>query len=549
MPTAQPKPFVGEPVLPELAAELPSAPERTETQGIDASWIDPLCREQDSSTRMPNPNYIDIMFSEYAPDFGGMPRPEQPGYLTDCINLRSTPNGYRGRPSFADVTSASVIPGSTTYGLGGCFYIQGTTAFFFMNSAGSIYESRGEGVATWLNVTPSSGAASLPYGDICQFGNDVVWIVQSRAPLKKALTSSQATLFTNLGGSPPTALHGARIRNHLVLGNLSTADPYGVRTSAIGDHEDWPTVGSSDALAKESIYESLNPEYGQIQRVMGGEKFGIVMQDHALTRMTYVGGSTVYEFDTYERIEGSGLSSFFSRPVTDGRLWYWYDDYGIYATDGYSVKSVSEGKIDEALFNNTISHPQGSSIHEALTSAYDPRRSQILFGSTANSSPGSARYQLCYNVTDGSIQIMNDPNGMAMFSGMATNGAAASKQIFNIDAGNLKLQRLDGATGTIALQTGYMELAPGRRVQIQGAHLLGAGVPGSLTLAYKSTSSLGSVDVSQSGFTSLTAPTRGMKSVGRATDQFFAFRVTGTGAESQLLKGIRVYFTEAEPAT
>ena len=84
-------------------------------------------------------------------------------------------------------------------------------------------------------------------------------------------------------------------------------------------------------------------------------------------------------------------------------------------------------------------------------------------------------------------------------------------------------------------------------MQLQSAHILGTGT-GSLTLSYKTAATSADCDVSQSGFTSMTAAPLGQKKTGRASAQYIAFRITGTGAESQLIKGIRVYFERAEPA-
>jgi hypothetical protein len=97
------------------------------------------------------------------------------------------------------------------------------------------------------------------------------------------------------------------------------------------------------------------------------------------------------------------------------------------------------------------------------------------------------------------------------------------------------------------MQTGYIEIDPGYRVQLQGAHLLGTST-GDLTLAYKAAATASACDMSQSGFTSLTAAPLGQKKTARANSQYLAFRVTGTGSESQLIRGIRVYYTRGEEA-
>lgn len=497
---------------------------------------------------MSNTPYIDVIFGPYEPDCGGLPRQEMPGYLVDALNVRSTPNGYRGMPTFTNVTSAVAISGASSYASGAQFYTDSNSHFFVVTASGAIHESRTEGTSAWEDVS-ASGTLN-PLGDFFRFGDDVVFVSSTRAPIFKDLTTSLATNFASLTGSPPTAATGARVRQHAVLGQLQSSDLYAVRWSAIGNHEDWPTPGTADARSKQAGQESLNPAFGFVQKVLGGEKFGIIVQDRALTRMTYVGGSNVFEFDTYEQIDGYG-TRLLARPVTDGKLWYFYSDGGVFATDGYSVKSMSDGKIDEALFLNSISHPNGSSLSYALTSAYDQSRGLVIFGSNENS--GGARYQLVLNVADGSFSLINETNEMSLFGGYgdysaAITGTRQRRYVYNVNASDGKLQRLTAATGSIAMQTGYIEIDPGYNVQLQGAHLLGTGT-GSLTLAYKTAATSAACDVLQTGFTSLTAAGLGQKKTARATAQYAAFRVTGTGAESQLIRGIRVYYTRAQPST
>lgn len=498
--------------------------------------------------------YQDFYFSEYAPDFGGAPRAENPAYLTDCVNLRPTPNGYRGAPSFADIASATAIGAVSTntargyYAthweiLGGSGLYVDTPLQFVMNSAGSIFISSDFGV-TWTDVT-AAGTASNAYGDFVLFGETVIYVSSARAAIKKDISAAYTfgAVFTALGGSPPIAMHAARIRDHLVLGQLKSSDPYGIRWSAIGNSADWPTPGTSDALAKEAGTQSLNSNYGRVEELRGGEKFGVIWQIGGLTRMTYVGGSTVYEFDTFEKKIGLGTTTSGS-PVSDGTLWYWYNKSGMFATDGYSVNKLSLGKADAALFARLISHPLASSVESTIHGAYYPTQDKIIWGVGVYT---GTQYQLTYSPRSGSIGFESGTTLMALYE--AKGGLSVDPAVYNVNGTSRKLQRLTGATGSIALQTGYIELDPGYKTQITGAHLLGAGVPGSLALAYKSTSSLASVDVVQTGFTTMTAAPRGMKATGRATEQFHAFRITGTGSEAQLIRGIRVYFERGEPAT
>lgn len=490
--------------------------------------------------------FLDIPFGAYAPDWGGMPRPEDPGYLVDSVNVRSTPNGYRGTLQFSDVSSATAIAGSLGDTQGACFANSGTIHFFVADHAsGDIFESRAEGSDTWQNVGPAAGVVDS-YGDFVRFGTDVVYVCASHVPLMKDLTTSHATVFADLSGTPPSATAGARVRQHLVLGGLGT-DAYAIRTSAIGNHEDWPTPGTADARSKQAILESLNPHYGAVRWVLGGEKIGIVVQHKALTRMTYVGGSNVYEFDTFQSNIGSDSSagsvvSFYSRPVTDGRLWYWFNRTGFYATDGYSVKRLSLGVLEEALFLNTIGHPDGSSIVASTpyTSAYDQARGLLIFKNRVDG------FGFTYNVQDGQFGLMTTSGTVSsVFEGLRPS-TVNIRYSYAIENANRRLQRVStSAAPSIEMQTGFIELAPGKRVQLQGAHLLGTDVPGSLTLSAKAVSDYDDIDTLQTGFTAMTAPARDNLHTLRVDGKFLAFRITGTSAESQLIRGIRVFYSES----
>lgn len=488
------------------------------------------------------------MFGELRPDLGGAPNPEMPGYLVDATAVRMTPNGYRGVSTFADVTSGTAIGAGNSYWIPAFFETIAARHFFVLNAFDAkIYESTDEGV-TWADSTPAAGAAVTVPGDFFTYENDVIYACAARAPIKRAMGVAAGTDFSNLGGSPPTAICGAQVRQHVVLGGLPSVDYYAVQWSAIDDHEDWPTPGSADALSKESGREKLPQSLGIVRQVLGGEKIGIVVQEQGLTRMTYEGGNTVYSFDTYETKVGYGYARS-SRFANDGRgIWYWYNDSGFYATDGYSVNRLDDGKIEDTIFNNLLNYDSSKATLPTnnCLCAYDPHRHLVVFGNQ------QSNYQLTYDPR-GWFTFLNQDTTSGVFAGRAPGLAASAKlyghTLFNVNKSNRKLQMWSADGGsTSVMQTGYIELSPGRRVQLQGAHLIGTEVPGSLTLTYRIENAYSTMDLSSTGFTSLTAQSRGMKSTARADGQFFAFRITGAIGERHLIRGVRVFFTDAGPS-
>ena len=114
--------------------------------------------------------------------------------------------------------------------------------------------------------------------------------------------------FIDLGGAIfadlTTALrikHWAVVRSFVMAGwteDASDGDvPWRVRWCAFGDPTDW--APSPVTLAD---FEDLSQK--KIQRVFGGEQ-GVIMQDTAITRATFVGTPVVFQFD--EVISDVGL--------------------------------------------------------------------------------------------------------------------------------------------------------------------------------------------------------------------------------------------------
>jgi hypothetical protein len=485
--------------------------------------------------------YRDISFSVYAPDFAGTPSAESPGYLVDVTGCRPVPNGLKSIPLFTNIASSGVVPAGTTYGRIHAAQVGAVTSIFASTSTGAttyLHQSNDLGV-NWSDVEGGSGAPGL-WPDYCQFFQYVIAVSLASVPQVKDLTTGVADNFSDLSGSPPTGATCARVRDHIVIGNLTT-DPYAVRWSAINNPGDWPTPETADALAKESGQQSLPTHLGKVTKVVGGQKFGLVFQQRGITRMTYVGGNVVYEFDTYEQGIGTGYtendsadSVLIPHPVTadvSGRFIWTNSTSGVYMTDGFSVRKVSLGKFD-SLFSG------GASNYSA---AYDDRTNTVLMIYSGNSS----KYFL-YNPDTDQMGLETDSNIRSVCSYPLTTGELG---LLNISSNRVLQTQTSSTQQTLSVQTGYIEIDPGYRVQLQGAQILGPGTSG-LTLSYKTAASISLCDTSQADFTEMTAAPLGEKRTARASAQYIAFRITGAplGATPMLLRGIRVYAERAEPA-
>lgn len=103
-----------------------------------------------------------------------------------------------------------------------------------------------------------------------------------------------------------TVIYGlciARVRDFAVLGGLST-DRYSIRWSDIATPTSWSTPATDAARAAQAGSQALPTRYGQVTAIAGGDFYGYVFQERAITKMTYVGGDAVFSFDTFEEDRG-----------------------------------------------------------------------------------------------------------------------------------------------------------------------------------------------------------------------------------------------------
>ena len=113
--------------------------------------------------------------------------------------------------------------------------------------------------------------------------------------------SPTATTFTV--GATPQGLCIATVRDFVVVGGLVN-DRYSIQWCAIGDPTDWPTPATDDARSKQAGKQTFPTEFGWVTGLAGNDFYMYVFQTDGITKGTYVGGDTVWSFDTFE--EGRG---------------------------------------------------------------------------------------------------------------------------------------------------------------------------------------------------------------------------------------------------
>lgn len=440
-----------------------------------------------------------IKFGEWLPD---LPALDNPG-LTEALNVIPTDSVYKPFlpvSGTGDALAAAPVGGfSAVDTSGNGFFYAGTTTKIYIRS-GTGWSSRYAGTFT----TAADG-----YWSMRQF-DDLV-IATNYADRPQTSVAGSGTDFANLhtSGTAPYARQVGVVGRFVVLGdtNLAAATPAGLQWCAIDDPRNWPTPGSAGAQLVQAGEQFLNAAFGPVTHIVDGETYGIVFQRNAITRMTYVGGNVVFQFDTIERNRGA---LFPNAVVPFGRLAYFISGDGFYVTDGVEVRPVGSKKVDN-YFGDTVD----TTYKHRVRGAVDWANKCIYwcYPGTGNTG-GRPNKLLIYNYEENRWSRAEDDVEF-MASGVTTaitlddlddyfasleivtpsldseNWAGGNNTILSLDA-DYKLGGFSGLAGSATIDGAEAELVPGGVTRVQGVKPLVNGDAPTLTVAVGSRDSLGS---------------------------------------------------------
>jgi hypothetical protein len=482
------------------------------------------------------PRSIDLIFSDFVPDRGGAPWPENPGYLIDATNVRFTPNGYRSVYLDTDPPSVGTLTAIGGTPIAARAFSDVTQPRHYVGTATKLYESNDSGVIWNDNSSKTYGGADW---DFEIYNTTVIAVNGTDNPQAKDIDAAVADNFADLAGSPPVASLVARVRDSLVLGTIIS-----IQWSSIGDPTDWPTPGGATALARQAGSFTPSRAFGVITRIIGGEKFGLIFQERAITRMTYVGGDIQFAFDVYARGAGTGYAH---STIVIGGYTYFKNSTGIWRTDGYSVESLSIGKIDDAFNLRILDHPKESTSNFLNGVAFDSRDQTIYWPYVG--AHDSANYLLGYciplqqfkliklagSLTSGTLYSINDV--------VTTNSTVVLP--YCIDS-NQKLRQFSGTANVpTVLRTGFVELAPGMISEIEGIEVLGSGMSPNPTISVRAESDSSDIDLSSDGYDQAQkSPLSNRFRVPHGNSGLFHSFQYAESAQTQaaLIRGLRVYY-------
>ncbi len=283
----------------------------------------------------------DIPFGDYLPDQATF---NNPGSTVAKNCLPRTAGSYGPLGALANVASALDSRCQGGYGSkdddGDVLTFAGDAAKLYTVAGGAPADVSKAG-----NYTVDTEEA----WEFAQFGQDIVALNIGTDPQVYTLDSS--SLFADLGGSPPKARHINQWRGFCVLGNLDesgTKYPNRIRWSAINDHTDYPTIGSSDAAAKQSDQNDFDVG-SWVQAIVGpvGGIDGAVFCETAIYRAVYTGDSTVFALPQVENARGTPCPN---GVINVGDFALYIGEDGFYIFNGQDSIPIGDQKIDKTFF-------------------------------------------------------------------------------------------------------------------------------------------------------------------------------------------------------
>jgi hypothetical protein len=223
----------------------------------------------------------------------------------------------------------------------------------------------------------------------------------------QALEAGDGGDFADLAttGTAPKARQIGIVGRFVVLGDTDDGTngivPHRIQWSRIDVATEWPTPGSADALAKQSGEQFMPSGFGPVTGIVGGDQFGIVFQRSGISRMSYVGGDVVFEFDDYETTIGCPYPNSI---VKVGNGAYFIAANGFYFTDGVSVTPIGQGKFDQYFLDSV-----DTGFKERVYGALDLQKKLIYWVFPASGSvSGSPNAVLVFNFSENRMTHAQD---------------------------------------------------------------------------------------------------------------------------------------------
>lgn len=319
----------------ERAVQIPDAP--VPAVAKPAPGLHQRMAEVYQILQQTSPDLITLPFAEWLPD---MPDFANPG-ATVARNVLPVENYYGPLGSLQAATAALT---ARALGATNARDTSGNN-FNYAGDASALYEVRAAGVTD----KSKGGGYSTGSDEIWEFQPfDGRLIATNFTDPVQGIDIGAAGLYADQFTSTlkPKARHLASIREFLFLGNTSDA------TDGAVPHRTWwsayrDVLDMDPDAQTQSDFED-RPEGGHVQRIVGGVEYGLLFQQTAITRITYSGGDSIFQFDSIDRKRGTPIPN---GVVGHGRLVFFPSEEGFFVNDGTQSYPIGVNQVDKTFWN------------------------------------------------------------------------------------------------------------------------------------------------------------------------------------------------------
>src|SRR6266481_4910950 len=366
----------------------------------------------------------------------------------NILNVIPRGDGYGPFPGFSAYTSA--LPSACR----GAFYALKSdgTVVTFAGTSTKLYKLNNTDF-TWTDVSKGastySALSSTAQWQFAQTGN-LVFATQANAVLQ-VFDLSSATAYSDALGSPPQAAYISVVGRFLVLSGLLST-PYRIQWSGLNSFNastSWTSgVNSSD-------FQDF-PDGGIVRGVAGGEA-GIVFQDQAIRRMSYVPGSPII-FQIDRITQDKGLYAPYSIIRAGERIFF-------YAGQGFH--KIEPGGVPEQIGREKVDR--------TFLADLDKGNLQLFVGAA---DPRSTRVYWAYKSVSGAIGNAYDKLlGYDFLLDRFFPVSVTGEYLLGISQTGLTLENLDSISSSLDALTlsldAYATAVQPEIAQFSGAHVLG----------------------------------------------------------------------------
>lgn len=335
------------------------------------------------------------------------------------LNVVPRADGYGPFPSVSAYTSA--LPAACR---GGFYALKSDgTVITFAGTSTKLYQLNNTDFS-WTDVSKAAGTYSAlsaaAQWQFAQTGN-LVWATQANAPLQ-VFDLSSSTAFADGAGSPPQAAYISVVGRFLVLSGL-LANPYRIQWSGLNSFN---ASASWTSGTNSSDYQDF-PDGGIVRGVAGGE-YGVIFQDQAIRRMSYVPGAP-YIFQIDRISQDKGLYAPYSIIRAGERVFF-------YSTQGF--QKMEPGGVPEPIGREKVDR--------TFSLDFDKGNLQLMIGA---SDPRTSRVYWAYKSTGGLTGLYDKILGYDFMLDKFFQISSSGEYLLGISQTGLTLEALDSISSSI----------------------------------------------------------------------------------------------------